>query len=278
MAVSQKHIEGLVAGLEERIGGLGQVVTGFSAGVDSTVVAIAAGRALGDRALAVTAVTETLTPEDLFLARSISREFRLNYREIEYNELDIAGYAENPTNRCYFCKDALYTRLVELARGEGGHVLDGTNLDDGGDYRPGLNAAAEHAVISPLRDLSLRKEDVRAVARYYNLPNAEKPSAPCLSSRVPYGTTITAEILTQIGNAERAVRGLGFAEFRVRHHGDLARLELRREDFRRALELGQRIEKDLQSCGYHFVALDLGGFRSGSLNRTLTTIDLPEIS
>ncbi len=278
MAVHQRKIEERAAGLEEFIGTLGQVVTGFSAGVDSTVVALAASRALGERALAVTAVTETLTPEDLFLARSIATDFGLNYREIEYNELDIEGYAENPSNRCYFCKDALYSRLVELATAEGGRVLDGTNLDDGGDYRPGLDAASEHGVLSPLRALSLTKEDVRALARHYRLPNSEKPSAPCLSSRVPYGSLITAEILTQIGNAERAVRSLGFEEFRVRHHGDLARLELPRSDFERALELAEEIEAVLQRCGYHFVALDLGGFRSGSLNRTLTTIDLPEIS
>lgn len=266
----------LADGLIEHIGGFQATVTGFSAGVDSTVVAVAAARALGNQALAVTAVTETLTAEDRQLARSIASSTGLNYREVHYRELEIEGYAENPANRCYYCKDALYGQLRAIARDiEGAVLLDGTNADDRGDYRPGREAAGDHAVCSPLLDLEIGKEEVRQIARHFGLPNAEKPSAPCLSSRVPYGTTITPEILDQVGNAERVLRELGFSEFRVRHHNDVARLELRPDDFSRAVELASTIEESLVGLGYRYVALDLGGFRSGSLNRALTQISLP---
>ena len=283
MVVSRQNVPknesaGVARQLERHIALIGPVVTGFSAGVDSTVVAVAAHHALGGDAVAVTAVTETLTPEDLDLARTIARDFDLHYREVHYRELEIEGYAENPSNRCYFCKDALYDRLSEISGELGAAILDGTNHDDRSDYRPGLSAAAEHGVRSPLRELSIDKEGVRELARHYGLPNAEKPSAPCLSSRVPYGTPITAELLRQVGAAERAIRDLGFSEFRVRHHGDLARLEVPREEFDGAIERADAIESALRACGYHFVALDLGGFRSGSLNRTLTHIELPEQS
>ncbi len=262
--------------LEETIAGYGPVVVGFSAGVDSSVVAVAARNALGEDALIVTAATETITGEDLELARELALLHDLNHREIDYNELEIEGYAENPTNRCFFCKDALYQRLAVIAGERGGAViLDGTNADDEGDYRPGREAARNHGVRSPLLELGLTKEVVRALAGLYGLPNRDKPSAPCLSSRVPYGTTITREILERIGRAEKGLRDLGFRELRVRHHDDVARLELPREEFSHALLLAEEIDAAVREAGYRYVALDLKGFRSGSLNEALTQIELP---
>ena len=262
--------------LEKTIAGYGSVIVGFSAGVDSSVVAVAARHALGDQALAVTAVTETLTTEDLALARQIASDHGLRHEEISYNELDIEGYAENPVNRCFFCKDALYRRLRSLADERGIiHLLDGTNADDADDYRPGRGAAKGLGVCSPLLEADIDKKTVRKLAVSYGLPNHDKPSAPCLSSRVPYGTPITREILEKVGEAERNLRRLGFRELRVRHHDDVARIELPKEEFARATDLADEIDTAVRDAGYHYVALDLRGFRSGSLNETLTTIELP---
>jgi uncharacterized protein len=274
----QKTIDRLRSELEGYIARHGSAVIGFSAGVDSSVVAAAAHAALGDRALAVTAVTETITGEDLELASGITASIGMRHETITYNELDIPNYAANPANRCYFCKDALYSRLLALA-GERGFaaVLDGANADDVGDYRPGRLAAAEQGVLSPLVDLGIDKPTVRLLASSYGLPNHDKPSAPCLSSRVPYGTGITREMLEQIDRAERALRALGFRELRVRHHGDLARVELPREEFGRAVEIAGRIDAALREAGYSYVALDLRGFRSGSLNEVLTQIEIPAL-
>jgi uncharacterized protein len=269
------RLQGLRRKLEEAIARWGRVVTGFSAGVDSSVVAAAAHAALGPNALAVTAITETITTEDLDLAASIAGGLGMRHEFIEYNELDIPGYAENPSNRCYFCKDALYVRLGAIARERGiGTILDGTNADDAGDYRPGREAAREQGVRSPLLELGIVKADVRRLAALYGLPNDDKPSAPCLSSRVPYGTPITRELLARIDKAERGLRGLGFGELRVRYHGDVARIELPRGDFGRALELADSITERVRAAGFSYVALDLKGFRSGSLNETLTQIEI----
>jgi pyridinium-3,5-biscarboxylic acid mononucleotide sulfurtransferase len=267
--------------LESHIAGLGPVVVGFSAGVDSSVVLAAAVAALGERALGVTAITETITEEDVALAEELVDRLGARHEWIEYSELAIDKYAANPTNRCYFCKDALYTRLAAIAADRpGATVLDGTNADDASDYRPGRDAAREQGVRSPLLELGITKAQVRALAAAYGLPNAEKPSAPCLSSRVPYGTSITLELLRQVGRAERSLRALGFGELRVRHHGDVARIEIPPADFARAVELAGAIDTALREAGYRFVALDLAGFRSGSLNggiaaAALTHIELP---
>lgn len=273
-----QDIDALRRELEREIARFGSVVVGFSAGVDSSVVAAAAAAALGERALAVTAITETITEEDLLLAGEIAGRIGIPHEWIEYNELEIPSYAENPANRCYFCKDALYERLLALAAAHpDGVILDGTNADDAGDYRPGRQAAHEHGVRSPLLELGIGKEAVRELARSYGLPNHDKPSAPCLSSRVPYGTPITRELLLRIGAAERALRELGFRELRVRHHGDVARIELLREDFPRAVDLAAEIDRRLRDAGYRYVSLDLKGFRSGSLNESLTQIQIPTL-
>lgn len=262
--------------LEREIAGYGSVVVGFSAGVDSTVVATAAHASLGGSALIATAVTETITEEDVRLARSIALERGWNFQEIAYNELDLPNYADNPSDRCYWCKDGLYVRLRRLADDRGiRQVADGANADDLTDYRPGRRAATEQSVRSPLLELGITKEDVRQLARLYGLPNNDKPSAPCLSSRVPYGTRITQGILQQIASAERALRELGFVELRVRHHGEVARIELPDGDIPRAAELASSIDTQLRAVGYRFVSLDLRGFRSGSLNTAIVELELP---
>lgn len=247
-----------------------RVLVAFSGGVDSTVVARLATEALGpEGALCVSARSESNLDEDVELCRTIAAEHGLNHRVIEYSELAIPNYANNPTNRCYFCKSELYSRLTALALEAGAVVLDGSNADDVGDYRPGLQAVREHGVRSPLRECGVNKEGVRALARHYGLPNHDKPASPCLSSRVPYGEAITREKLEQIAHAERLLRTLGLREFRCRHHGDVARLELRPEDFPTVLAERSRIVKELRAIGFRWVSLDLAGFQSGSLNAVL---------
>lgn len=261
--------------LEHQIGTLGSAVVGFSAGVDSSVVAAASHNALGSRCHVVLAITETITREDVALARRIAGERAWNYREIVYNELEIPNYAANPVDRCYWCKDALYDRLSALAEEVGAVVLDGSNADDRGDYRPGRRAASQRGVRSPLLELGISKERVRELAERYGLPNHDKPASPCLSSRVPYGTPITPEIIDRIDRAERAMRAFGFPIVRVRHHGDVARLEVPRSDLPRAVEMAAQIDEHLRSCGYRFVSLDLAGFSSGALNAMLVDVLLP---
>ncbi|MBS1912986.1 MAG: ATP-dependent sacrificial sulfur transferase LarE [Bacteroidetes bacterium] len=277
-AIEAADVDELRARLERQIASYGSVVIGFSAGVDSSVVAAAAAAALGANVLAVTAVTETITREDQELATGIACGLGIAHELIAYNELDIPNYSLNPANRCYYCKDALYARLAAIATERGiSAVLDGSNADDAGDYRPGRTAAAERAVRSPLLELGITKAQVRSLATVYGLPNHDKPSAPCLSSRVPYGTQITREILERIAAAERALRDLGFRELRVRHHDDVGRIEVPRDEFSRAVEMADAIDAAMRHAGYRYAALDLRGFRSGSLNEVLTQIELPAV-
>jgi len=261
-------LDDLVAHLEP----LGSAIVAFSGGADSALVAWAAHAALGDRALAVTASSESLARADAAAARELARKIGIAHEEIAYSELAIPGYAENPPERCYLCKGELFRRLGALAQARGfGAVLDGTNADDGGDYRPGLGARADHAVRSPLAELGWSKAGIRGALKTLDLPVWDKPSSPCLSSRVPYGEPITPEKLEQIGCAEAALRELGFAELRVRHHGSTARIELPRAAMARVLAdgLADEIVRRVRAAGFAFVALDLEGLRSGSLNRLL---------
>lgn len=271
---SDVDVDALATRLQAHIAALGSVVVAFSGGVDSSVVAVAAHRALDGRALAVTADTESNTPEDLAICRRIAEEQGLAHEVLIYSELAIPNYADNPVNRCFFCKNALYEHLGPLAAQRGfAAVCDGSNADDAGDYRPGLQAAARHGVRSPLRELGIAKADVRRLAAHYGLPNHDRPAAPCLSSRVPYGQPITREKLDQIAQAEAILRDMGLREFRCRHHGDIARIEAQPADFALLLDRRGEIVEALRKLGFQWVALDLAGFHSGSLNRVIAQAD-----
>ncbi len=256
--------------LEKIIAGYRKVIIGFSAGVDSTLVSFVSNRVLGKDALIVLARTETITLEDVELGRSLAATYGFNFREIAYNELEIENYASNPVNRCYFCKHELYTRLASIANDEHiPYILDGANLDDLGDYRPGRMAAKELEIRSPLVEASFTKADVRFAAEYYGLPNSDKPSAPCLSSRIPYGTHIDRSSLEQIEQAERFIREKGFTNVRVRHHGERARIEVDKPDVARLHLFFDNIETRLKELGYAQVEIDEEGFRSGKLNEKI---------
>lgn len=248
-----------------------RIIVAFSGGVDSTVVAKLATLALGrNNALCVAAHSESNSEEDIDLCRSIAENHGLNFEVVAYSELAIPNYAENPANRCYFCKSELYDRLGEYAAKRGaGVVLDGSNADDAGDYRPGMKAVKERGVRSPLRECGVTKAQVRELARLHGLPNHDKPSSPCLSSRIPYGEKITREKLDQVARAERFLRGLGLLEFRCRHHGDTVRLEVDPAQFSIVLENRDAVVAEFKSLGFKWVSLDLAGFHSGSLNALL---------
>jgi len=251
---------------------LESALVAFSGGADSSLVAWAAHSALGSRALAVTARSESLAPREAEAARALARRIGIAHEEIAYSELAIPGYADNPPARCYLCKGELFRRLATIAREHGlAVVLDGTNADDLGDYRPGRHAAEQLAVRSPLVELGWGKASIRKALKALDLPVWDKPSNPCLSSRVPYGEPITREKLEQIGRAEAALRELGFRELRVRHHGSTARIELPKDEIPRVLSGGiaDEIVARVRAAGFAFVALDLEGLRSGSLNRLL---------
>jgi uncharacterized protein len=255
---------------------LGSAVVAFSGGADSALVAWAAHRALGNRALAVTALSESLSRGEAEAAQALARQIGIRQEEIAYSEIEIPGYADNTPDRCYVCKGELFRRLAAMA-GERGLavVLDGTNADDRGDFRPGRRAAEELAVRSPLVELGWGKAAIREALKELDLPVWDKPSSPCLSSRVPYGDPITREKLQQIGRAEAALRELGFRELRVRHHGNTARIELPRAEMIRVLNggLAEEIVRRVRATGFAFVSLDLEGLRSGSLNRLLPSVD-----
>lgn len=276
-------VAAVAAHLESHIAELGSVVLAFSGGVDSTVVAAAAVRALGDAALAVTAHSESNTTEDVEASLALARQLGLRIEVIEYSELAIPGYASNPANRCFFCKNELYDRLGSLASARGiRFVLDGTNIDDLGDYRPGLKAVERHGVRSPLRECRIGKSMVRALARHYGMPNHDKPAAPCLSSRIPYGSPITKEKLDQVAAAETFLRSLGLRELRCRHHGDTARIEVPPTEFTLLLEHSVRVVEELKRLGFRWITMDLAGFKSGGLNDVLSTtaksLSAPEVA
>jgi uncharacterized protein len=240
--------------------------------VDSTFLGWAARDALGDRALLVTADSESYAAGELDEARRLAAQIGLRHLVVQTRELDNPAYAENPPNRCFFCKEELFTRLAPVAAAEGGaHLVYGATVDDLGDHRPGMVSARQRGVKAPLIDAGLGKADIRALSQAVGLPTWDKPAMACLSSRFPYGTAITAEKLRQVDRAEAFVRGLGFREFRVRHHGALARLEVARAEMPRLWEEGRAdaIAAHLRSLGFGHVAVDLQGFRSGSLNEAL---------
>lgn len=257
----------LLEDLERQIGSLDSAIVAFSGGVDSSVVAGVASLSLGDRALAVTAVSPALASGELEGARRVADAVGIDHRTIRTAELASPDYRRNDRFRCYHCKTELYDRLLALADAEGyAAVLSGANADDLGDWRPGLRAAAEHGVRHPLLEAGAGKEQVRVLARTLGIPSAEKPASPCLASRLPYGTEVTAEALSRIDRAERAVRALGFREFRVRHYGLLGRLEVGEQELDRALADSARLIAVVRQAGYHRAEISSRPLRSGSLN------------
>lgn len=249
---------------------MGSVVIAFSGGVDSTFLVKVAGEVLGDKAIAVTATSSTYPAQERAEAERLAKELGVHHLLIESEELDIEGFASNPPNRCYFCKNELFSKLLAVAKHEGiAYVLDGSNTDDLNDYRPGMKAAKELGVRSPLKEAGLNKEDIRFFSKEMGLSTWNKPSFACLSSRFPYGTTITKEKLEQVDKGERFLRALGFQQFRLRHHGEIARIEINKEQFPFLIEKADEIVQKLKDCGYIYVTFDLQGYRTGSMNETL---------
>jgi uncharacterized protein len=260
------------ARLSELLAGYRSVLIAFSGGVDSAYLAIAAHRVLGDRALAITADSPSYPDTHRQLALSIARDFGFAHEVIHTAELERPEYRANPANRCYYCKDELYSRLASTARARDfAVVIDGNNADDRGDYRPGRQAAREHGVRSPLDEADLTKDDIRELARAAGLASWDEPASACLSSRIPYGQEVTDERLRQIEQAEQVLRDLGFRVFRVRHHDTVARLEIARAEMPRALDpdINATLVASLKALGYQYVSLDLQGYRLGSLNEAL---------
>jgi uncharacterized protein len=260
-----------LARLREVIRGYESTITAFSAGVDSTLVAVVAQQELGNAALASTAVSASLAPSELDDAVKLASQLGLRHKLVQTREVEDERYATNPVDRCYFCKTHLYTELEELASEVGAkYILNGLNVDDLGDWRPGAKAAAERQdhVRSPLHEAGMGKAEIRAAARLLGLPNSEKPALACLSSRVPYGDRVTPEKLARIGQAEQALRALGFKQLRVRHFADRARVEIAPEELGRvqAEGLAERIEAELLALGFPAVEVDPRGYRSGRLN------------
>jgi uncharacterized protein len=243
-------------------------VIGFSGGVDSTLLFAVAADVLGDRALAVTATSQTYPQRELEEARSLARQIGGRHREIESEELDIPEFRENPRDRCYYCKHELFGKLRAIADQEGlAYVLDGTNCDDAGDHRPGRAAAAEIGVRSPLEEAGFSKQDIRDLSLHLGLSTWDKPAFACLSSRFPYGTAITAERVGQVGQAEESLRLLGFRVLRVRYHGSVARIELGPQEFELATGiLRDQVTQAVKVAGFTYVALDLQGYRTGAMN------------
>jgi|APSaa5957512576_1039674.scaffolds.fasta_scaffold28155_2 pyridinium-3,5-biscarboxylic acid mononucleotide sulfurtransferase len=275
-------LEEKLENLEEILRSLGRVLVGYSGGVDSAMLAVAAHRVLGDDAIAVTAVSESLGTGELEAAADICKQFGIRHEVLNTHELENPEYAQNPSNRCYFCKQALLTEMEQLAHDlEIPHVIYGQNADDEDDFRPGAQAAKERGARAPLAEVGITKDEIRQLARSWDIPVWNRPAMACLSSRFPYGTTITAEGLRMVDRAEHYLRDVcGFAQMRTRHHVDIARIELPSEDLSHFLgddAMRTHLLAEFADIGFERTSVDLRGFRSGSMNEVLIQVDLGEV-
>lgn len=257
---------------------LDSVIVAYSGGVDSSYVAYVANAELGPRAVCITGQSASLPEYQRAEIDSVVQKFGFQHEVIHTEELENPGYRANNPDRCFFCKDELYTKLESVARTRGiKSIVDGSTVDDLGDYRPGRRAASQHAVRSPLIEAGLTKSEVRELSRRATLPTWDKPASPCLSSRIAYGTTVTIERLSKVDRGEEILREFGFREFRVRHHDQLVRIEIAPEEMDRVLrkDLIDELARRFRELGFKYVTLDLEGFRSGSMNEVL---DRPQIT
>ncbi|MGA2048285.1 MAG: ATP-dependent sacrificial sulfur transferase LarE [Terracidiphilus sp.] len=271
-SANQAKISSHLAALEARLAQLGSLMVAYSGGVDSAFLAATAHRVLGSRMLAVLADSPSLARRDLEQALSFAHSIQMPLHVVATDELDRPEYQRNDANRCFHCKDELFAVMESLGAKLGfSAIAYGMNADDTRDFRPGQRAAEQHAVLAPLAEVGLTKSEVRALAKAAGYPLWDRPAAPCLSSRVEYGRAVTREVLEQVERSEESMRALGFREFRVRHHGDLARVEIARTELPRALsmEMLDAITAALKGAGYQYVTLDSTGFRSGSMNAIL---------
>jgi pyridinium-3,5-biscarboxylic acid mononucleotide sulfurtransferase len=252
--------------------GMGRVIVAFSGGTDSAYLAWAAAHVLGEGALAITADSASMPESHKRDAEAFAREFGITHEYVRTYEFENPDYVRNAPDRCFHCKDELFTRLEKVGRERGyEHIIYGVNTDDLGDYRPGQNAAKKHEVAAPLADAGLSKADIRELSRQAGLPTWDRPASACLSSRIPYGTPVTISNVKTVENGEEEIRALGFRQFRVRFHGEVVRIEIAREEMERALSLDMaaRFTAIFKALGFKYVALDLEGYRQGSLNEVL---------